>query len=149
MNISSVHKLIGSVKEGEIIRIFAVDNNPTILMSIRKYFDGKNKNVFLDTFTDPTVALDAFKKELKTKQKYTLAIIDWDMPKITGELLSVMLKDIDPDIKTVLYTGSNDDIFLKHFHHYKFDAVLNEKSGIHALEEVSKLLSIPRMEKVI
>lgn len=125
----------------ECIRIFAVDNNPFVLSTIQKYFD-KNKNVQLDIFTDSTIAYKTFKKKFKTSDKYCLAIIDWNMPKITGELLSVMLKEIDPKIKTVLYTGSNDEVFLKHLHHYKFDAILNKKEGIQVLKEVSKLLTL-------
>lgn len=132
---------------GRFKRIFAVDNNIKTLESIQFYFNENYRDVILDTYLDPTVAFQKFKKQFIYKEPYELAIIDLNMPKITGELLSVMLKEVDPTIKTVLYTGSNDDIFLKHFHVYGFDAILDKKMGVSVLNEISKMLRIPSFQK--
>lgn len=129
-------------------KIFAVDDNKKTLELIRLFFYENYKNIDLDIYSDPLLAYKRFKKQFYIKP-YDLAIIDWKMPKITGECLSVMLKDVDPNIKTVLYTGSSDDMFLKHLHVYKLDAILNKKLGTNVLNEVSRLLNVSSFEKVL
>lgn len=126
----------------ELRNIFAVDDNINTLKGISKYFEQFNNTIHLDTYHDPIVALEAFKNKLNTSESYELAILDWSMPRLTGEILSVILKEYNPKIKTVLFTGSDHDIFLNHMDCYKIDNIYKKRSGIKILESVMYILGI-------
>ena len=119
--------------------IIIVDNNKVTLEKIKNFFsESITLNIF--TFSDPNKALKNFRKKINSKNKYDLAIIDWNMPTITGDILSVLMKTEDPSIKTVLYTGSQDNCFLTHFKSYKFDEILSKSNDISELNSIFNLL---------
>lgn len=121
--------------------ILAIDNNEEVLKNIKSEFD-KYKNVKLDIYIDPINALLEMNQRLGSKDQYHLAIIDLNMPILTGEITSMLFKAADPLIKTVLYTGSKNDIYVKHMDCYGFDSICLKRNGSTSLEnEVLNVLN--------
>jgi CheY-like chemotaxis protein len=127
-------------KNTKIHNVLVVDDNINTLKGISEYFETHKEHIQLDTFNDPIIALEEFKHKINTKNEYELAILDWKMPRLTGDMMSVILKELCPGIKTILYTGSSDEIFLKHMYCYKFDAIYRKKEGLPTLDFIISLL---------
>jgi hypothetical protein len=64
------------------------------------------------------------------------------MPDVTGEILSVLFKSINPIIKTVLYTGSSSDLIINNMDCYKFDGMCSKKNGHVKLVDTLKDLQV-------
>ena len=82
-------------------RILAVDNE-TDMTTILKMALGII-GFAVDTFNDPVLALDNFKRNL-----YDLVVLDVMMPKMDGFELYNQLKKIDRDVKVCFLTASTE-----------------------------------------
>lgn len=80
-------------------RIAVVDDEEKILSSLKRYFELQNYHV--DTFADPTVALNAIKARL-----IKVVLCDINMPKMDGIELVGRLKKHNPMIQVVIMTGA-------------------------------------------
>lgn len=118
--------------------IILIDDSKTFVSAFSQILKKCIDNVKITTFTCPEKALEYIKKN----KNYKLAILDWEMPGVTGDVLSVILKECIPQIKTMLITASTDDIFTKRLSNYKFDSIMKKSDKIeHLLEKVKLLLN--------
>ena len=124
--------------------ILAVDNNIKTLLEIENFFKKHKPSIKLDVCSKPLKALEEFKSKLNTESEYDMCIIDWNMPDLTGDLLGIMIKGLKPSVKTILYTGSNDDLFLRHMDCYKFDLVCTKTLGVNGLNEALAKIDISK-----
>ena len=94
------------------IKLLIVDNEPDINLSLKIYLEDNGFDV--DTFEDPIVALDNFRKGI-----YDLLILDILMPKMHGFELYKEIRNIDSGVKICFLTaghtcyGTYTDIFAK------------------------------------
>lgn len=72
------------------------------------------------TFTDPTIALEHFKIN---KRYYALVISDLRMPVINGFQLLKSVKDLNPQVRTILMTAFDVDDEL--FSTYRKNEIIN------------------------
>jgi DNA-binding response OmpR family regulator len=92
-------------------RIFVVDDEPDINLTIKTALEEEN-SFEVDTFDDPVIALDIFRKGA-----YDLLILDINMPKTHGFELYREIRKIDSQVKVCfltageMYYGAYADIF--------------------------------------
>jgi DNA-binding response OmpR family regulator len=80
-------------------RILVVDNERDITITLQAGLE--DGGFYVDTFTDPSLALKSFKPNF-----YDLVLIDIIMPDIDGFELYERLKKIDPDVNVCFLTAS-------------------------------------------
>ena len=80
----------------ENINILAVDDEPSILFSIKNCLDKYN----LSTIDNPKEALESVKEA-----KYNIVIVDYKMPVMNGIELLIKIKEIFPDYIGILLTA--------------------------------------------
>ncbi|HJT48645.1 MAG TPA: response regulator [Nitrososphaeraceae archaeon] len=94
-------------------RILVVDDEPDVTLTIKAALEEEN-GFEVDTFDDPIVALDNFKKGV-----YDLLILDIKMPILNGFELYREIRTIDRQVKICfltageMYYGAYADIFNK------------------------------------
>jgi len=132
------------MKQSNVQEVLLVDDDPIFLKLFSIYFKENFPNFNIIKTTSPIEALKIFRNKIKKKTPITFSVIDWKMPEITGEFLSVMFKKESDKIKTVLLTGSSDSVFLKHFSAYKFDLILSKRDKIEDIFE--KLRNLIKVE---
>ena len=84
------------------INILLVDDNEKFLKSIAERTKLKGFNVY--TATNGQQALDIVQKQL-----IHVAVVDQKMPDMEGLVVITKIKEIAPDIKTILLTGHGDE----------------------------------------
>jgi DNA-binding NtrC family response regulator len=87
-----------------------VDDDYDIVYVIQKYLEKWGFTV--ETFTNPTYALQTFKHNPK---RYSLAFLDIKMPEINGVVLAQMMLGVRPNMQIVIITAfeiSADDLRL-------------------------------------
>jgi DNA-binding NtrC family response regulator len=89
------------MKENKM-NILLVDDNEKFLKSIAERTKLKGFNVF--TASNGQQALDIAKK-----QQVHVAVVDQKMPDMEGLIVITKLKELAPDIKTILLTGHGDE----------------------------------------
>ena len=88
--------------------IYLVDDEPTLLDLAEISLQGDDYEV--KKFEDPEIALKAF---LKARTKPVLLITDYAMGKIDGLELIERCKEVKPDLKTIMISGTaNAEILL-------------------------------------
>ena len=80
-------------------RILLVDDEADIIFTMKDILEEEGFKV--DTFNDPTIALDSYRSNL-----YDLVILDIKMPKMDGFQLYSKLKEKDPQVKICFLTAS-------------------------------------------
>jgi PAS domain S-box-containing protein len=94
----------GAIPKGNE-RVLVVDNEALIINGLRERLEGLGYVV--DSFMAPLKVLDAFKRQ---PEKYDLLITDMAMPKMTGEMLISLVKQIRADIPIILCTGYSERV---------------------------------------
>ena len=120
-----------------LAKLLVVDDEADIVKVLKL---GLMKNRFLvDTFTNPEEALQSFKSNSKD---YCLMLSDIRMPALSGIQLVRKVKEINPDVKTVLMTSFEirDNEFSKVFPSMQVDGFVQKPVGISDL--TNKILSI-------
>jgi DNA-binding NtrC family response regulator len=84
------------------INILLVDDNKKFLKSVAERTKLKGFNVF--TASDGRQALD-----IAQKQPIHVAVVDQRMPDMEGLVVITKLKELAPDVKTILLTGHGDE----------------------------------------
>jgi DNA-binding NtrC family response regulator len=84
------------------INILLVDDNKKFLKSVAERTKLKGFNVF--TASDGRQALD-----IALKQPIHVAVVDQRMPDMEGLVVITKLKELAPDVKTILLTGHGDE----------------------------------------
>lgn len=84
------------------INILLVDDNEKFLKSVAERTRLKGFNVF--TATNGRQAL-----EIAQKQHIHVAVVDQKMPDMEGLVVITKLKELTPDVKTILLTGHGDE----------------------------------------
>jgi DNA-binding NtrC family response regulator len=101
---------------------------------------GLLKNRFLvNAFTNPEEALQSFKSNAES---YCLMLSDVRMPGLSGIQLARKVKEVNPNVKTVLMTAFEirDSVFSKVFPSTQVDGFVQKPIGIKEL--TGKILSI-------
>jgi DNA-binding NtrC family response regulator len=120
-----------------LAKLLVVDDDSDIVQVLKL---GLLKNRFLvNAFTNPEEALQSFKSNAET---YCLMLSDIRMPGLSGIQLARKVKEIDPDVKTVLMTSFEirDSEFSKVFSSMHVDGFVQKPIGIRDL--TNKILSI-------
>jgi len=120
-----------------MLNILSVDDDNGWLYLMRRYCKDECNHVNLKTFSKPERCLEYITRELKKGIKVDAVIVDRKMPKIPGEVLSVLIKEISKDIPVIMYTG-DDTTFFKSYKAYKLDHIF-QKDNI--LEDMPRILS--------
>src|SRR4030088_2998467 len=85
-------------KENNKNKILIVDDEPDICIALKEVLEGNGFKV--DTFVDPTLALENFKSS-----RYDLLVLDIKMPVMNGFQLYAQMKKIDLNIKALFLTA--------------------------------------------
>ncbi|MDP9287071.1 MAG: response regulator [Thermoproteota archaeon] len=93
--------MIINSKETNKNKILIVDDEPDICIALKEVLEGNGFKV--DTFVDPTLALENFKSS-----RYDLLILDIKMPVMNGFQLYAQMKKIDLNIKALFLTALTD-----------------------------------------
>jgi DNA-binding response OmpR family regulator len=108
-------------------RILIVDDEPDIMLTLKIVLE--NNGFKIQAFTDPILALRNF-----TAGSYDLALLDIQMPKITGLGLYKELRKIDNKIKICFLSAvSNYQEFVKYFPTIKENQVVVKPVDNHIL----------------
>jgi CheY-like chemotaxis protein len=100
-----------------IKKILVVDDEPDITLTLKTVLE--NNGYAVDTFNDPVIALDNFKKLAgingEVGKNYSLVLTDIRMPTMNGFELYEKIREIDKNIKVRFLTASeiNYDEFRK------------------------------------
>lgn len=81
-------------------KIMVIDDELDILHIVRLYLEKWGFKV--ETFSDPTVALQHFRKN---PEDYSLCLLDIRMPEMSGIALTTMMRKTKPDIKILIMTA--------------------------------------------
>jgi DNA-binding NtrC family response regulator len=120
-----------------LARLLVVDDESDIVQVIKL---GLQKNRFLvSAFTNPEEALQNFQSN---SEGYCLMLSDIRMPRMSGIQLAKKVKEINPDVKTVLMTAFEvgDIEFSKGFPSTHVDGFVQKPIGLSDL--TNKILSI-------
>jgi DNA-binding NtrC family response regulator len=120
-----------------LAKLLIVDDDSDIVHVLKQ---GLLKNRFLvSAFTSPEEALQSFKSNAES---YCLMLSDIRMPGFSGIQLARKVKEINPDVKTVLMTSFEirDNEFSKVFPSTHVDGFVQKPIGIRDL--TNKILSI-------
>src|SRR5918995_1850039 len=120
-----------------LAKLLVVDDDPDIVQVLKL---GLLKNGFLvNAFTNPEEALQSFKSKAES---YCLMLSDVRMPGLSGIQLARKVKEVNPNVKTVLMTAFEirDSEFSKVFPSTQVDGFVQKPIGIRDL--TSKILSI-------
>jgi len=88
---------IVEVRQGRIGKVLIVDDDEGICALLSRFLGEKHE---VDTVADGRKALERF-----APGKYDVVLIDMGMPGMSGDQLLKQIKDIDPQVATVLITG--------------------------------------------
>ena len=114
------------------INILVVDDDKLFLKIFCRYLEKKFSNCIIRKTESPIDAIEIVTKQSKKSDPIHLAILDWKMPEISGEFLSVFLKEIDPKITNIMLTSCSSEEY-KHFSTFKFDKILSKGIGMESL----------------
>ncbi|HEX5920182.1 MAG TPA: response regulator [Nitrososphaeraceae archaeon] len=124
-----------------------VDDESDITMSFHEALKSL-PGITIFTFTEPQLALEHFKTN---KNSYALVISDLRMPVINGFQLLKTVKDLNPEVRTVLITAF--DVERKLFQEYTKKEIINgfaQKpiNRDNLLQEVREQLHIYEKQKI-
>lgn len=108
--------------------IVVVDDNKFMRESVKMLFKTNYPEFNVKYFKDAYSCLEYINKRTHKKDRIGLAIIDWFLPEMNGDLLSVLIKDSDYEVVSFLYTAS-DDMLTEYLKAYKFDAMFLKQNG--------------------
>ena len=83
------------------LTVLLVDDDPSILFLFSEYL--KSEGMIVDSFTDPSEALEHFMKS--NQSRYDLVITDIRMKKLNGFELYYRFKELDPNIRVLFVTA--------------------------------------------
>jgi len=115
--------------------IVIVDDDSLVLKlsieRIKRSFTG----IKVSTFNCPQKALKYSNVQKMKGEKVDLFLIDWMMPIITGDMLSILVKELFTESYVFLYTLSTD-IIREHLGSYKIDLLFDKTQDIHEFVEM-------------
>ena len=130
-----------------------IDDDPSTTLFFREALKGFTGITVVD-FTDPILAVEHFKVN---KNFYALAISDLRMPVINGIQLLKTVKDLNPEVRTVLMTAFEveDKLFQEYSKKEIIDGFSQKPISLdNLLQEVSaqlhsyELLKIPAFKRL-
>jgi DNA-binding NtrC family response regulator len=104
-----------------VFSVTCIDDDPNTI-ELMTLICSRRTDIKLTTFINPVKAYSALKHLIDNNNSPDIVVIDRKMPYLPGEQLNVMLKHLDPDLFSVLYTSENNNTILKYDKSiYKFD----------------------------
>ena len=100
--------------------VICVDDDPLILQVLSFQMDKHidKQQTLSEYFSDPVVALEHVKDLIDASIPIACAIIDYQMPQMTGAQLIREIKKLDPTIKIIMLSGQANSV--------QIDDLLNE-----------------------
>lgn len=86
------------------IRVLHVDDDPNFADLTASFLDNAETAFDVASSTDPTDALELFREA-----EFDCVVSDYDMPGLSGLELLAEIRDIDPDVPFVLFTGKGSE----------------------------------------
>ena len=86
------------------IRVLHVDDDPDFADLTASFLDNAETAFDVTSSTDPTDALELFREA-----EFDCVVSDYDMPGLSGLELLAEIRDIDPDVPFVLFTGKGSE----------------------------------------
>ena len=108
-----------------------IDDNMDCLEIVKTAFN--ELGLSLDIYDDPV-------QFYNTKKQYKLIISDFYMPDINGQDFIKLIKEKDPRVKTILYTGAIEEIKDLIEMRTEFDSFLQKPLDFESLTKVVKFL---------
>ena len=108
-----------------------IDDNMDCLEIVKTAFN--ELGLSLDIYDDPV-------QFYNTKKQYKLIISDFYMPDINGQDFIKLIKEKDPRVKTILYTGAIEEIKDLIEMRAEFDSFLQKPLDFESLTKVVKFL---------
>ena len=102
-------------------RILYVDDEAPLVDIGRQMLERLGYTV--ETFTDPEVALDSI---ISGKNKYDIVITDLTMPRLTGNKLAEIVRDLRPDLPVIICTGFSESLDSERMKGKGVKAILNK-----------------------
>lgn len=84
-------------------RVLLVDDNPTFLRQVQRFLDPFEAIEVVASTSNPAEAV-----ELCRRFTPDVCVLDISMPELTGLQLIPMLREVRPDVKTVILTSHSD-----------------------------------------
>lgn len=97
-----------------IKRVMAVDDTSAVCRLIERLFRNEPA-IIIETFESPQEALKRYKEI-----SFDLVITDYQMPEMTGEDLAHELWAINPNIKIIIHSGSDNVNCVKNYRDFGF-----------------------------
>ncbi|MGE0528536.1 MAG: sigma-54-dependent transcriptional regulator, partial [Bdellovibrionales bacterium] len=92
-------------------RVLAVDNDAMVLSGLRLLV--ASTGIELDTVTSGAEAIELI---LQNSDKYRAVLLDYEMPGMNGDVVALRLKEINPSLKIVMLSGTEDESVVKACH---------------------------------
>ncbi|MFB6137606.1 MAG: GAF domain-containing protein [Halobacteriaceae archaeon] len=89
---------------GRTDHLLVVDDDPEVLGLLREWLDRSDHEFAVETTTDPTAALERFRAE-----PVDCVVSDYQMPEMTGVDLLRAVREVDPEVPFVLFTGHGSE----------------------------------------
>ncbi len=113
--------------------IFAVDDHPIFLKGLIEILQDELTEASIYGFNFPFEAL-----EKAEKLKPNVAVLDLDMPKMNGIVLSKELKNIDPNIKIIMLTMHKEPDIIRSVISKGLDAFVFKDDAVNELSKAIK-----------
>jgi len=125
---------------GALPRVLVVDDDDTVRQFIARTLQQGGYEVV--TAVDGLEALAAQKDN-----KFDLYLVDFRMPHMTGDEVSRLLRQADPDAKVLYFTGYSDQLFGATITLSANEAFLDKPAGVQGLLEAVSLLLFGHIRK--
>jgi DNA-binding NtrC family response regulator len=90
--------------------VLAIDDEPELLEIVRDCLEPAGFQVY--TASSGTEGVDVYEKN---RQSIKLVLLDFLMPDMTGDLVFECLRRLNPEVRTILLTGCEDNVAKRMF----------------------------------
>lgn len=124
------------IREGRGLRALFMDDNPDLRENVSDM--GDLLDYHIDTAKNGPEAIDLYKKSIAMNKKYDAVILDLTIQgsSMQGEDVLLNLKQIDPEVKAIVFSGHSAKPIVKNYKDFGFKGKLDKPVTIEKLSEV-------------